>query len=157
MLWDIMRYYEILWDIMKYYEILWDITRYYEILWDIMGYYEILRDIMRYYEILTTCNNSGDKKTGRFFFLLFSIPFAILSLLVVTQIRGHIAGSSSPPTHYGSCLAFLSREDFSSSCFARRLASNRAYPRSQQSITFCFLHMSSKPHDGGIGTPGPTL
>ena len=34
----------------------------------------------------------------------------------------------SPPTHYGSCLAFLSREDFSS-FFPRRLASNCAFPR----------------------------
>ena len=43
---------------------------------------------------------------------LLSSPFFSLSLLVVTQIRGHIAGSffSSPP-HYGSCLAILSRED----------------------------------------------
>ena len=29
----------------------------------------------------------------------------------------------SPPTHYGSCLAFLSQDDFSS-FFHRRLASN---------------------------------
>ena len=33
-----------------------------------------------------------------------------------------------PPPYYGSCLAFLSREDLSS-FFPRRLASNCAYPR----------------------------
>ena len=38
---------------------------------------------------------------------LLSSPFNYLCLLVVTQIRGHIAGSSPPPTHYGSCLAFF--------------------------------------------------
>ena len=59
--------------------------------------------------------------------LVQRIIFYFLSLLVVTQIRGHTAGSSSPPIHYGSCLAFLSREDFSS-FFPRRLASNCAYP-----------------------------
>ena len=49
----------------------------------------------------------------------------LLLIIVVTQIRGRIAGSFPPPTHYGSCIAFLSREDFSS-FFPRRLASNRA-------------------------------
>ena len=38
---------------------------------------------------------------------LLSSPFCSLSLLVVTQIRGHMAGSSPPPTHYGACLAFF--------------------------------------------------
>ena len=42
----------------------------------------------------------------------------------------------SLPTHYGSCLAFLSREDFSSFS-PRRLASNCAYP--QQLIIFSFF------------------
>ena len=53
-----------------------------------------------------------------FFFLLFfpshllSSPFYSLSLLVVTQIRGDMAGSSPPlPTTVRS-LAFLSRQDF---------------------------------------------
>ena len=54
---------------------------------------------------------------------------SILSLLiVVTQIRGHIAGSSPIPTTVRA-LHFLSREDFSS-FFPRRLASmyTRKYP-----------------------------
>ena len=61
---------------------------------------------------------------------VLSSPFCSLSLLliVVTQIRGHIAGPSPPPTHYASCPAFLSREAFSS-FFPRRLESNCAYPR----------------------------
>ena len=46
------------------------------------------------------------------------------------QIRGHIRSRLFSPTHYGSCLAFLSREDFSP-FFPRRLASNCAYSFSQ--------------------------
>ena len=50
--------------------------------------------------------------------VFFPIPFIIMALLflsrlllVVTQIRGHIADSSPPlpphDTHYGSCLPFF--------------------------------------------------
>ena len=44
------------------------------------------------------------------FFFSFCIPFVVLALLslslpVVAQIRGHIAGPSTPP-HYGTCLHF---------------------------------------------------
>ena len=68
-----------------------------------------------------------------FFLLVFSShllssAFYSLSLLVVTQIRGHIAGSSPPLPTTVRALHFLSREDFSS-FFPRRLASNCAYPR----------------------------
>ena len=56
------------------------------------------------------------------FALLFSLP------LVVTQIRGHIAGSSPPLPTTVRALHFLSRFYFSS-FFPRRLASNCAYPR----------------------------
>ena len=38
---------------------------------------------------------------------LLSSPFCSLSLLVVTQIRGHTAGSSPLLPTYGSCLAFF--------------------------------------------------
>ena len=67
----------------------------------------------------------------------------------------------SPPPHYGSCLAFLSREHFSS-FFPRRPASNCAYPRWALSAVDPFfyiyiLQVNSKAHHGGIGTPGPTL
>ena len=41
-------------------------------------------------------------------------PSFPLSLLVVTQIRGHNSRNFSPPPHYGSCHALFSREDFSS-------------------------------------------
>ena len=51
---------------------------------------------------------------------LFLPSFYSLSLLVVTQTRGHVAGSSPPPLHYGTCLAFWSRED-STPFFPRRL------------------------------------
>ena len=53
-----------------------------------------------------------------FFSLFFSHPTIYylrpscsLCLLVIAQIRGHIAGSSPASPHYGSCLAFLSLED----------------------------------------------
>ena len=64
---------------------------------------------------------------------IFSIPFTIFALLFsLPPSRNSDPGSHgrlfSPPTHGGSCLAFLSREDFSS-FFPRRLASNCAYPR----------------------------
>ena len=66
----------------------------------------------------------------------------------------------SPPTHYGSCLAFLSREDFSS-LFPRRLASNCAYQRQALSAIdpffFFLLQIKSKSRHGGIRTHGPTL
>ena len=63
-------------------------------------------------------------------FFFFSIPFIIFALLFsLPPCRNSDPGSHSrlfsPPTHNGSCLAFLSREDFSS-FFPRRLASNSA-------------------------------
>ena len=65
-----------------------------------------------------------------FFFKYFPVPFNVsalllpCSVLVATQIRGsHKKTLLRPRPHYGACLAFLSREDFSS-FFPRRLASN---------------------------------
>ena len=74
-----------------------------------------------------------------FFFFNFFDPIyylrpSILSLLliVVTQIRGHVAGSSPPlyPPRFVPCI--LSREDLSSFS-PRRVASNCAYPRALSS------------------------
>ena len=63
------------------------------------------------------------------FFSISSIFFALLFSLPPINSRNSDPGSHSrlfsPPTHYGSCLAFLPREDFSS-FFPRRLASNCA-------------------------------
>ena len=80
--------------------------------------------------VLTAASGSG-RGVCSFFFqssLLYS-PFFFLSL---PPGRNSAPGSHSrlflPPTHYGSCLAFLSREDFSS-FFPRRLASNCAHLR----------------------------
>ena len=42
---------------------------------------------------------------GYFNDIFLSALVISLSLLVVTQIQGHIAGSSPPPTHYGTYLA----------------------------------------------------
>ena len=92
-------------------------------------------------------NGYGTLFTGQhhdFYFSshLFSSPFCSLSLLVVTQIRGHIAGSSFPPTLYDSCLACLSRDDFrsalSSLVDSRRIVLTHAR-RSQQLILLFFI------------------
>ena len=63
-------------------------------------------------------------------YLFISVPFIIFALLFFPPpSRNSDPGSRSrlfsPAPHYGSCLAFLSREDFSS-FFQRRLASNCA-------------------------------
>ena len=65
-----------------------------------------------------------------FFFPMPCIIFALLFSLPpsLDSDPGSYGRLFSPPTHYGSCLALLSREDFSS-FFPRRLASNYAYPR----------------------------
>ena len=66
----------------------------------------------------------------------------------------------SPPTHYGSCLGFLSRGDFSSFLVdSRRFVLTHAR-RSQQLILFSsffffFLQINSKSRHGGIRTHGP--
>ena len=62
-----------------------------------------------------------------FFHPIYYLRPSILSLLVATQIRGHIAGSSPPLPTTVRTLRLFSREDFSS-FFPRRLASNCAYP-----------------------------
>lgn len=59
---------------------------------------------------------------GTHFFLFFFPCHLVSSLfffrapsyIVATRIRGHIASSSPPPAHYGTRLAFFSREGFSS-------------------------------------------
>ena len=74
-------------------------------------------------------------RTVYLYTLFFSIPFIILAFLlspslavvVVAQIRGHIAGPP-PPSPLRYVPLFLSREEFSN-LFPRRLASNCAYPR----------------------------
>ena len=58
--------------------------------------------------------------TACFLLFFFPIPFVISALLFsFPPGRNADPGSHSrlfsPPTHYGSCLAFFSREDFSSS------------------------------------------
>ena len=55
----------------------------------------------------------------------------------------------SPSTHNGSCLAFFSREDFSSFFDSRRIVPTL--------FLFLFLQIYSKSRHGGIRTHGPTL
>ena len=110
--------------------------------WKIPGIYLYLVDIVRFF----------------FPSHLLSSPFCSLSLLRSSDPGLH-SRLFPPPTHYVWCLAFLSRDDFSS-FLPRRLASNCAYHarRSQQLIVFfLFLQMNSKSRHGGIRTHGPTL
>ena len=81
---------------------------------------------------------------SRLFF--FFVAFALLRLLlppiavVVTQIRGNIVGSSSPP-YYGPRLALFVARRMRAHCYLplSRLASNCAHPRcnrrSRQSVS----------------------
>ena len=84
-----------------------------------------------------------------FFLLFFPIPFMNLALVFsLPPSRNSDPGSQSslfsPPTHYGSCLAILSREDFRY-FLPRRLASNCAYahPRRSQQFLILFFSFSS--------------
>ena len=86
---------------------------------------------------------------------LISAPFFSLYLLVVTQIRGHIAGSPPPyPLRFVPCTFIARRlQPFLPSS----TPSNCAYPcyrQSQQLIPFfVFADKNSKSHHGGIRTP----
>ena len=98
------------------------------------------------------------------FFFFFSIPFIIFALLFSLPLinRNSDPGSHSrlfpPPTHYGSCFAFLSREDFSS-FLPRRIPSNCAYPRYALPavVPFIFFQIIPKSHHGGSRTSRSTL
>ena len=96
-------------------------------------------------------------------FFFFPITFIVLSLLFSLppsrkSDRGSYSRLISPRTHYGSCPAFLSRDDFSS-FLPRRRASNCAHPREALSAVapFFFLQINSKSCHGGIRTHRPTL
>ena len=96
-----------------------------------------------------------------FFFFpshLLSPPFYSLSLLVVTQIRGHIAGSSPPLPTTVRALHFYREKisALSSLVDSRRIVLTHAR-RSQQLILFFFSQINSKSRHGGIRTHGPTL
>ena len=87
----------------------------------------------------------------RLFF--FPIPFIIfafcsLSLLVVTRVRGHIAGSSPPlPT---TVRALHKCREISSLVDSRRTVFTHA--RRSQQLIFLFLQINSKYRHGGIRT-----
>ena len=96
-----------------------------------------------------------------FFFSSHSLssPFHYLSLLVATQIRGHIAGSSPLLPTTVRALHFYREKisALSSLVNSRRIVPSHAR-RSQQLILFIlFLQVQSKSHHGGIRTHGPTL
>ena len=98
-----------------------------------------------------------------FFVFCFSIPFTISTLLFpLPPSRNSDPGSHSrlfsPSTHYGLCLAFLSREYFRSFFTlvdSRRIVLTHA-TRSQQLVLFFFLQINLKSRHGGIRTHGPT-
>ena len=83
-------------------------------------------------DVMLSPSQAVAKSAFFFFFFLFfpshllSSHFCLSSSIVVTQIRGHKAGSSPPsPLRYVPSL--LSREEFIA-FFPRRLESNSAYP-----------------------------
>ena len=96
-------------------------------------------------------------------------PFVILALLflspsygliVVTQIRGHIAGSFSPsPLRTVRALHFYREKisALSSLVDSRRIVLTRARRSQQLILFFSFLQINSRSHHGGIRTHGPTL
>ena len=92
---------------------------------------------------------------------VLSSPFFPLSLLVVTQIRGHIdiAGSSLPsPQRFVPCIIIAARLQLflpSSTRIALCLPTLGALSR--YFLFLFFLQISSKYHHGGIRNPGPTL
>ena len=98
------------------------------------------------------------------FFFFFSIPFILsspfysLSLLVVTQIRGHTAGSAPPLPATVRGLHFYHEKisALSSLVDSRRIVLTHAR-RSQQLVPFYSLQLHAKSHHGGTGTPEPPL
>ena len=89
---------------------------------------------------------------------LSSSPFYSLSLPVVTQIRGHIAGSFPPLSTTDRALHFYREKisALSSLVDSRRIVLTHAR-RSHQLILFLFLQINSKSRHGGIRTHGSTL
>ena len=97
------------------------------------------------------------------FYLLFSIPYIIFALLFsLPPSRNRDPGSHSwlfsPPPHYGSCLAFLSRVHFDLSSLADSCQVVLTHARcSQQLILLLFLQINSKSRHGEVQTHGPKL
>ena len=90
---------------------------------------------------------------------MYYVRPSILSLLVVTQIRGHIAGSS-PPVHATVRALHFFREKIlapSSLVDSRRIVLTHARRSQQLVILLLFLQINSKYRHGGIRTHGPTL
>ena len=73
---------------------------------------------------------------------LLSSPFYSLSLLVVTQIRGHIAGSSPPLPTTVRALNFYREEisALSSLVYTRRIVLTHARRSQQLILLFIFAH-----------------
>ena len=102
---------------------------------------------VHYMNILLIRQTASTRSSILFYFVIFLVPFIILALLFsLPPGRNSDPGSHgrllSPPTHYWSCLAFLSREDFSSALSSlvdsRWILLTHAR-RSQQLILFFFL------------------
>ena len=85
-------------------------------------------------------------------------PFS-LSLLVVPQIWGHIAGSSPPSPLRFKPFIFIARrlQPFPPSSTRVELCLPTLGALSSLSFFFHIFQTDSKPHHCGIRTPGPTL
>ena len=93
-----------------------------------------------------------------FFHPIYYLPPSILSLLVVTQIRGHIAGSSPfLPTTVRALHFYREKLSALSSLVDSRQIVLTHARRAQQLILFLFLQIESKSCQGGIRTHGLTL
>ena len=84
---------------------------------------------------------------GIIYFYFFPHPFIVFARLFSlppsrNSDRGSHSRLFSPPTHYGSCRAFLSREDFSSSLVDSRRKC--AYPRRALSAVDRFFIFANK-------------
>ena len=93
-----------------------------------------------------------------FFFTITFFYLALLSFVVVTQIRGHMAGSSSPssPLRQAPCVSIARRlQPF---VLASPTRVELGLPTlGVLSFSFLFLQLNSESHHGGIRTHGPTL
>ena len=94
---------------------------------------------------------------------LFSHPISYVALLfslllVVPQVRGHIAGSSLlSPVRFVACICIIWQDFGPYVADSRRIRSAHA-GRSQQLTRFSyFLRINSKSHHRGIWSPGATL
>ena len=106
-----------------------------------LSYHVAVRTAPKRAASVTNSSTADDFRFFRFF-CIPSSPFYSLHPSRNSDPGSH-SRLFSPPTQNDSCLALLSREDFSS-FFPRRLASDCAYPRWALSVAVPFLFERSE-------------